>query len=164
MWSVWFVFFDCGFHSVSPVMEDKRLMEASWWERLTEEETGSWSDVWAVFHNSLIQFPVVGWSYVPSLLFDLRPNYGRGKQDTGDLFQKVPCTHYSTQCPRPCSKPLLTHTSDGYSCAGVQLQQPGNQPEGVSDVSRRWCSLWLTVWNFMFISSLMSSFILWQKH
>ena len=24
---------------------DKRLMEDSWWERLTEEETGSWSDV-----------------------------------------------------------------------------------------------------------------------
>ena len=34
------VFCDCGFHSVSPLMEkDKRLMEASWWERLTE---GDW--------------------------------------------------------------------------------------------------------------------------
>ena len=29
------VFCDCGFHSVCPLMEkDKRLMEASWWERL----------------------------------------------------------------------------------------------------------------------------------
>ena len=38
-------FCDCGFHSVCPLMEkDKRLMEASWWERLTEGETGSWSD------------------------------------------------------------------------------------------------------------------------
>ena len=37
MWSVWLVFSDCGFQSVSPLMEkDKRLMEASWWERLTE--------------------------------------------------------------------------------------------------------------------------------
>ena len=39
------VFCDCGFHSVCPLMEkDKRLMEASWWERLTEGETGSCSD------------------------------------------------------------------------------------------------------------------------
>ena len=41
MWSVWFIFCDCGFHSVCPLMEkDKRLMEASWWERLTVGETG----------------------------------------------------------------------------------------------------------------------------
>ena len=40
-WSVWLVFCDCGFHSVCPLMDkDKRLMEASWWERLTEGETG----------------------------------------------------------------------------------------------------------------------------
>ena len=40
-----FLFCDCGFQSVSPLMEkDKRLMEASWWERLTEGETGSCSD------------------------------------------------------------------------------------------------------------------------
>ena len=39
MWSDWLVFChrDCGFHSVCPLMEKgKRLMEASWWERLTE--------------------------------------------------------------------------------------------------------------------------------
>ena len=45
MWSDWLVFCDCCFHSVCPLMEkDKRLMEASWWERLTEGETGSCSD------------------------------------------------------------------------------------------------------------------------
>ena len=39
------VFCDCGFQSVCPLMEkDKRLMEASFWERLTEGETGSFSD------------------------------------------------------------------------------------------------------------------------
>ena len=39
MWPDWLVFCDCGFHSVCPLMEkDKRLMEASWWERLTEGE------------------------------------------------------------------------------------------------------------------------------
>ena len=45
MWSDWLVFCDCGFHSVCPLMEkDKRLMEASWWERLAEGENGSCSD------------------------------------------------------------------------------------------------------------------------
>ena len=40
-------FCDCGFHSVCPLMEkDKRLMEATWWERLTEVETRSCSDGW----------------------------------------------------------------------------------------------------------------------
>ena len=35
-------FCDCGFQSVCPLMKkDKRLMEASWWERLTEGETES---------------------------------------------------------------------------------------------------------------------------
>ena len=48
--------------------------------------------------------------------------------------------------------------------ARVQLQQPGNQPEGVSGVSRRWCSLGHIVRNYMFISSFRFSFILWQKH
>ena len=38
MWSDWLVFCDCAFHSVCPLMEkEKRLMEASWWERLTDE-------------------------------------------------------------------------------------------------------------------------------
>ena len=39
------VFCDCGFQFVCPLMEkDKRLMEASSYERLTEGETGSCSD------------------------------------------------------------------------------------------------------------------------
>ena len=43
----------------SPLMEkDKKLMEASWWERLT-----------GVFSKSLIQFSVYGWGCIPSLLF-----------------------------------------------------------------------------------------------
>ena len=44
MWSVWLVFCDCGFHSVCPLMdEDKRLVEASWWEELTMGKTRSCS-------------------------------------------------------------------------------------------------------------------------
>ena len=47
MWSVWLVYCDYGFHSVcSLTNKDKRLMEASWWERLTVRKTGSCSDGW----------------------------------------------------------------------------------------------------------------------
>ena len=35
----------------------------------------------AMLSKSLIQFSVEGLSYVPSLLFDLRPNYGGGHED-----------------------------------------------------------------------------------
>ena len=65
--------------------------------------------------KSLIQFSVDGPGCVPSLLFDLRPNYGGGNEDNGYLLQKVPCTHCCTQCPRPCSRPPLTYTSAGDS-------------------------------------------------
>ena len=44
--------------------KDKRLMEASWWESLTEGENGSCSDG---LSKSLIQFSVDGWNCVPSL-------------------------------------------------------------------------------------------------
>ena len=49
--------------------KDKRLMEASSYERLTEGETGSCSDEQGVLSKSLIQISVEGWSCVPSLLF-----------------------------------------------------------------------------------------------
>ena len=65
--------------------------------------------------KSLIQFSVGGQGYVPSLLFDLRPNYGGGNEDNGDLLQKVPCTRCCTQCPQPCSRPPSTHASTGDS-------------------------------------------------
>ena len=61
--------------------------------------------------KSLIEFSVEGWGYVPSLLFDMMPNYGRGNEDNGDLLPKVPWTHCCTQCPWPCSRPPLTHAS-----------------------------------------------------
>ena len=115
MWSVWFVFCDCGFHSVCSLGKDKRLMKASWWGRLTVD----WQD-WlglvlmgrAVLSKSLIQFSVDWQHCVPSLLFDLRPNYGGGKEENGNLLQKVPGTHCHTQCSRPCNRPP-THASTG---------------------------------------------------
>ena len=65
--------------------------------------------------KSLIQFPVDGWGCVPSLLFDLRPNYGGGNEDNGDLFQKVLCRHCYIQCSQPFRRPPLTHASTGDS-------------------------------------------------
>ena len=69
----------------------------------------------AMLTKSLIQFSVEGWGCVLSLLFDLRPNYGRGNEDIGDLLQKAPRMHSYTQCPQPCSRLLLTHSSSGES-------------------------------------------------
>ena len=48
---------------------------------------------------------------------------GKGQfsfQDNGDLLQKVPCTHCCSQCPRPCSRPPLTHASaeDSWTLTG----------------------------------------------
>ena len=67
--------------------------------------------------KSLIQFSVDGWGCVPSLLFDMRPNYGGGNEDNGDLLQKIPRMHCHTQCPQPaadvnpclCQRLLDTH-------------------------------------------------------
>ena len=76
----------------------------------------------AMLSKSLIQFSVGGRGCVPSLLFDLRPNYGGGNEDNGDLLQKVSCMHCCIPCPRTCSRPLLTHTStetSGYSQASL---------------------------------------------
>ena len=79
MWSVWLVFCDFGSHSVCPLMDkDKRLMEAFWWGRLTWGETGSCLMGGAMLNKSLIQFSVDERGCFPSLLCDLRPNYGGG--------------------------------------------------------------------------------------
>ena len=74
----------------------------------------------AMLSKSLIQFSVDGQGCVPSLLFDLRPNYGGGNEDNGDLLQKVLCKHWSTQCLQPYSKQPPTHasTSDSWTLMG----------------------------------------------
>ena len=67
----------------------------------------------AFLSKSLIQFSVDGHGCVPSLLFDLRPNYVGGNEDNGNLLQKVPCMHCHTQCSRPCSRPPPIHAFTG---------------------------------------------------
>ena len=87
----------------------------------------------ALLSTSLIQFYVDGWGYVPSLLFDLRPNYGGGNEDNGDLLQKVLFRHCLTQCPQACSGPPLTHTSTRLLNTHRKL----------------WVSLWWGHWSFL---------------
>ena len=104
MWLNWLVFCDCGFHSVCPLMEkDKRLIEASWWERLTEGKLSLVLMGKAMLSKSLIQFSVDGWSYVPSLLFDLTPNYGRGNEDNGTSFKRSQAHTATLSAPKPAA-------------------------------------------------------------
>ena len=107
-------------------------LSALWWRRIRgvwklpdgrDWQRGKLGLVWmggAILSKSLIQFSIDGQGCVPSLLFDLRPNYGGGNEDNGDLLQKVPCTHCCTQCPWPCSRPPPTHTSarDSWTLTG----------------------------------------------
>ena len=48
-----------------------------------------------MLRKSLIQISVNGWGCVPSLLFGLRSNYGRGSGGNGDLLQKALFEHAS---------------------------------------------------------------------
>ena len=86
--------------------------------------------------ESLIQFSVDGWDCVPSLLFDLRPNYGGGNEDNGDLLQKVPPHTATLRAPNPAAghhqhTPLLetpghSQASLGQSLVGSLLLSPGS--------------------------------------
>ena len=81
---------------------------------MTEGETGTFLMCRAMLSKSLIQFFVDGWDCVPSLLFDLRPNYGGGNEDNGDLLQKAPCRHCCSVPPSLQQAPantLLTQSS-----------------------------------------------------
>ena len=64
--------------------------------------------------NSLIQFSVDEWGCVPSLLLDLRPNYGGGNEDNGDLLRALlqsvfPTLQQATTDPRLYCRLLDTH-------------------------------------------------------
>ena len=94
-------------------------MQAYSWERLWRKLDLSLMGK-AMLSKSLIQFSVDGRGCVPSLLFDLRPNYGGGNEDNSDLLQKAPCIHCFIECPQPCSMPLSTHASarDSWTLTG----------------------------------------------
>ena len=73
--------------------------------------------------KSLIQFSVDGWGCVPSLLFDLRPNFCGSNKNNGNLLQKVPCTHCSLSAPNPAAghcrpTPLPETPGHSWACLG----------------------------------------------
>ena len=74
-------------------------MGAFSWERLIFMKTGSVLMGRAMLSKCLNQFSLDGWGCVPFLLSGLRPNYGGGNEDNGNLLQKVPCRHCRTPCP-----------------------------------------------------------------
>ena len=51
--------------------------------------------------KSLIQLSVDGQDCVPSLLFDLRPNYGGGNEDNGDFFKRSHALTAALNAPNP---------------------------------------------------------------
>ena len=82
---------------------DKRLTEASSWERLTKGRLGLVLMGRAMLSKSLIQFYVNRRGHISSLLFDLRPNYGGGNEDNGDLLQRVPCGTAALSAAHPAA-------------------------------------------------------------
>ena len=56
----------------------------------------------AMLSKSLFQLSLMGRAVFCPCFFDLRPNYGGGNDDNGDL-QKVPVMHCCTQCPYPAA-------------------------------------------------------------
>ena len=99
-------------------------MEVSRWERWTKGETGSCSD-----GKSLIQFSVDGQGCVPSLLFDLRPKYGRGNENNMRFhkvrypsFKRSPAGTAALSAPDPVAghhQPMPLPETPGHSWASL---------------------------------------------
>ena len=70
----------------------------------------------AMLSKSLIQFSAEGWGCVPSLLFDLGPNYPRGNEDNGTSFKR------SLACTAAISAP---NTAVGHHWPMPPLETPG---------------------------------------
>ena len=70
-------------------------------------ETGSCSDGWwgvgGMFSKSLVQYSVEGWGCVPSILFSLRPNYGRANEGNGNLFKRTCASTVVFSVPDPAA-------------------------------------------------------------
>ena len=92
---------------------------------------------WAMLSKSLIQFYIDGWGCVPSLLFDLRPNYGGGNEDNGGLLKKSHACHGALSASDPAAghhhptpmpeTPGHSRVSLGQSLVGSLLFSPGSQ-------------------------------------
>ena len=89
--------------------KDKRLMEASWWERL-KGKLGFVLMGRAMLSKFLIQFY---WGCVPSLLLDLRPNYGGGVSELwGTLKSFSPISLMKKPRLKEMKRYIQCHTAD----------------------------------------------------
>ena len=79
LWFSFYLPYDC---------KDKSLIEASWWERLTEREHWVFLMGGVMLSKSFIQFSIAVLGCVPSMLFYLRPNYGGSNEDNGIQFSQ----------------------------------------------------------------------------
>ena len=105
MWD-WLVFCDCGFHSVCPLMEeDKRLMEASWLERLRGKLGLILMGAGGMLSKSLVQLSVLGQGCVLS-----GPNPAAGHCRPMPLLET----------------PVHSQASLGQSLVGSLLLSPGS--------------------------------------
>ena len=86
----------------------------------------------AMLSKSLIQFSVEGQGCVPSLLFDLRPNYGGADEDSGGLLQKAP------RCSAALSAPALQQAAAAPRLPRRLLDTHGQVWAGPS----AWMQLW----------------------
>ena len=103
--------------------KDKRLMEASRWERLTVGDTRSFSDVWVLLSKSLIQFSVDGWSCVPSLIF----TWGQSVVEVMKI--KVSSLKRSHACTTKLSAP---NRAAGHHWPTPPLETPGHSQASLS--------------------------------
>ena len=72
--------------------------------------------------KSLIQFSVGGWGCVPSLLFDLRPNYGGGNEHNGTSFKRSHACTAALSAPDPAAghhQPMPAPETPGHSQASL---------------------------------------------
>ena len=117
----------------------------------------------AMLSKSLIQFSFDGRGCVPSLLFDLRPNYGGGNEDNGNLIQRSHAHSGTLSVPNPTAghcrptplpeTPGHSQTSLSQTLVGSLLLSPGSWcvqgfvcalQESVSPVLCK--VLWMILW------------------
>ena len=116
--------------------KDKRLMVASYWERLTRGKLGLVLMGGAMLSKSLIQFPVDGWGCAPSFLFTwgqtvvevmkrMATSFKRFHSCTSTLTAPNPATGCRQPAP-PLETPGHSQARLGQSAVGSLLLSPGS--------------------------------------
>ena len=103
--------------------------------------------------KSLIQFSVEGRGCVPSLLFDLRLNYGGGNEDMATSFKRSHAHSATLSAPNPAAshrQPMPLQETPGHSWASLSQSLVGSLPLSPGS----WCAQGF--WFFFFYALLES--------